>query len=132
MWLLCCASQAHVRCSGETRSTNKCNIHTASTSNVTFKPIKSKYSIIKTHQKKLRQSCRKYRTIKAGDLVVPLRMACRRQMQRRNTQHKLMQHPHRKRLKRHVHTPQNTMFDNQNSPNKGPSILQEIPHHQGW
>jgi hypothetical protein len=131
MWFLCCATQADVRCSGETRNTNKCNIHTTSTSNVTFKPIKSKYSTIKTHKNKLLQSCRKYRTIKAGDVVALLRITSRRQMQRRNTQHKQMQHPHRKRLKRHVHT-LNTIFDNQNSPNEASSILQEIPHHPGW
>jgi hypothetical protein len=37
-----------------------------------------------TNQKKLRQSCREYRAIKAGDLVSPLRMTRKRQMQRRN------------------------------------------------
>jgi hypothetical protein len=39
---------------------------------------------IKTHQTKPRQSCREYRAIKAGDLVVQLRMTRKRQMQRRN------------------------------------------------
>ena len=37
---------------------------------------------MKTHQIKLRQSCREYHAIKAGDLVVGLRMTRKRQMQR--------------------------------------------------
>ncbi len=39
---------------------------------------------MKTHHIKTRQSCREYRAIKAGDLVVVLRMTRKRQMQRRN------------------------------------------------
>jgi hypothetical protein len=39
---------------------------------------------MKTHQTKLRQSCREYRAIKAGDSVPFLRMTRNRQMQRRN------------------------------------------------
>ena len=33
-----------------------------------------------THQIKLRQSCRKYNSSRAGDSVAPLRIACRRHM----------------------------------------------------
>jgi hypothetical protein len=55
---------------------------------------------------KLRQSCRKHSTLKAADCIVTLRIACRRQMHMRNTQHKLMQHPYRKRLTHHVHNSQ--------------------------
>jgi hypothetical protein len=45
---------------------------------------KTKFAMMKIHQQKLRQSCREYRAIKAGDLVPALRMTRKRQMQRRN------------------------------------------------
>jgi hypothetical protein len=54
---------------------------TNATSTPQATPLKPKYKIIKTHQIKFPQSCWKYRTIKAGDLVVTLRITSSRQMQ---------------------------------------------------
>jgi len=45
---------------------------------------KPKSAMMKTHQIKLSQSCRKYRAVKAGDLVALLCMKRTRQMHRRN------------------------------------------------
>ena len=43
---------------------------------------KTKSAMLQTHQTKLRQSCRECRAIKAGDLVLALRLTRTRQMQR--------------------------------------------------
>ncbi len=55
---------------------------------------------MKTHQRKLRQSCREYHAIKAGDLVVVLPMARKRQMQRRNKINHATSAPHAHRTSR--------------------------------
>ena len=68
---------------------------------------KQMFAISKTHQIKRSQSCRENNAIKAADLVVVLRMTCRRQIQRRNTRHRTTytpQPPHTS----HPHTTKQT------------------------
>jgi hypothetical protein len=59
--------------------------------------------MLKTHQHKLRQSSREYHTIKAGDVVVPLSITRKRQMQRRNKINHATPAPHAPRTSR-THT----------------------------
>jgi hypothetical protein len=91
---------------------------------------------MKTHQLKLRQSCREYHAVKAGDLVASLRMTRKRQMQRRNKINHATSAPHAPRTSRTYTTKQCLKIKNacnhENSPNEAPSILQGIPRHQGW
>ena len=68
-----------------------------------------------THQRKRRECCRKYSIIKAGDLIVVLRIAYRREIL--PNKHKL-------------HATTTKWKIPWNSPNKDSSILQEIQHHQ--
>jgi hypothetical protein len=80
-----------------------------------------------THQIKLRQSCRKYSTSKAGDSVAHLRIACRRQML--PIKHKL----HTASTQHITLTHNNTKSKEPwNSPNEASSMLQEIQLQQGW
>jgi hypothetical protein len=113
---------------------------------------KPKSAMMKTHQTKIRQSCRKNRAVKAGNLIDVLRMTRNRQMQRRNNINHATSAPHAPRTS-HTHTPQNktkvcndenspltsqtqTMYskvrNDENSPNEAQSILKGIPRHQGW
>ena len=64
---------------------------------------KTESEMMKTHQPKLRQSCREYRAIKAEDWVVALRMTCTRQIQRRNKNNHATSTPHAPRTS-HTHT----------------------------
>ena len=59
-------------------------IRTARASHIKYTHHKTKSAMMTTNQKKLRQSCREYRAIKAGDSVPCLRRTRKRQMQRRN------------------------------------------------
>jgi hypothetical protein len=63
----------------------------------------AKFAVMKTHQRKRRQSCRKYRAIKAADLVPALSMTRKRQMQRRNNINHATFAPHAPRTS-HTHT----------------------------
>jgi hypothetical protein len=62
--------------------------------------------MIKTNQKKLRQSCREYSAIKAGNFVAVLRMTRKRQMQRRNKINHATSAQHAPHTS-HTHTPKN-------------------------
>ena len=72
---LFCASHADVTCY---RSNTNFTQHPLPTSRQRTTTQNQKYT--GTHQIKLRQSCRKYNSSRAGDSVAPLRIACRRHM----------------------------------------------------
>ena len=63
---------------------------------------------MKTHQPKLRQSCREYHAIKAGNFVALLRMTRKRQMQRRNKINHATSAQHAPRTSR-IHTAKQSM-----------------------
>ena len=87
-------------------------------------------AIPKTHQNKPSQSCRENNAIKAADLVVALRMTCRRQIQRRNTRHRTTYTPQPLHTS-HPHTTIQMPAITNNSPNQDRSILQGKQRHQG-
>ena len=63
----------------------------------------TKSAVIKTHQTKLSQSCRKHHAIEAGNLVALLQITRKNQMQRRNNLNHATSAPHAPRTS-HTHT----------------------------